>query len=466
MVNLEGRSREAGRREARHQTLGIKTKDIRFLGIMTKLYGFFCICSFFLLGLTVSQAQVDNGVRPFGPFSGCCLQHIDRDMHTFVAPPRHMASRAHCAGFQFSYFGGPPAQQVQDGLQYAADIWSSLLVSNVPIKINIVYISWSSLGTSIASPIKNFPGTPDTNIWYPYALADAITGVDQKPGEDDMTIFLDNATNWYFGLDGNVPGGQIDFVSVALHEIGHGLGFTSLANKPMNEGSFGMITAADLGLPALPFPPLEGLPGIFDKHLIHGPSGFFLTDTMLFANPSQQLGDFFTGGQVFLTGTQLLAANANQTAKIHAVGPYSFGTTMTHLDEALYPPGDTNTLMSPFIGNAEANHHPGPITLGLFQDMGWQLCEHVGVEEELGNWAVEVYPNPVVDRINVKWEKPLTTEGIFQVYDLQGKIIFAKTINPGTTESEILPGNSLPHGLYFWELIAGAGKTNGKLLVK
>jgi hypothetical protein len=433
---------------------------------MTKLYSFFCICCVFLLEISAGFAQQQNGVRPFGPYMQCCLQHIDRDMFTFVEPPRNMTSRSHCASFQFSYFGGPPAQQVQDGIQYAADIWSSLLVSNVTIRVNIVYISWSSLGTSIASPIRNFPGAPDTSVWYPFALADAITGVDQRPGEDDITIFLNNGANWYFGLDGNTPAGQIDFVSVVLHEIGHGLGFTSLSNKRMAEGSFGNITAADLGLPALPFPPLEGRPGVFDKQLIHAPSNLFLTDTMFFANPSQQLGDFFTGGQVALTGTALLAANGNQTAKVHAEAPFSFGTTMTHLDETLYPPGDTNTLMSPFIGNAEADHHPGPITLGLFQDLGWQLCEHVNVGEELNAWEVTVSPNPAKEHLQVNWSLLLTEKGQFNLYDLKGRLVLQKALNKGSQSTDIQIESGITPGLYFYECVHGNSKVKAKLLIE
>ncbi|MEI2610143.1 MAG: hypothetical protein V9G20_16085 [Candidatus Promineifilaceae bacterium] len=30
--------------------------------------------------------------------------------------------------------------------------------------------------------------------------------------------------------------------------------------------------------------------------------------------------------------------------------------------------------MTPIIYNGEANHNPGPITLGMFQDMGWILA--------------------------------------------------------------------------------------------
>ncbi len=433
---------------------------------MTKLFSFFCICCFFLPSLACGQTEAQISHKAFGPSFQCCLQHIDRDMHTFVAPPRNMASRASCASFEFSYFGSAP-QTVKDGLAYAADIWASQLVSQVPIRVNIVYISWQALGTSIASPIRNFPGAVDSSTWYPYALADAIAGRDLRPGEDDITIFLNNSTNWYFGLDGNVPAGQIDFVSVALHELGHGLGFTSLSNKRMSEGSFGMITAADLMLPALPFPPLEGLPGIFDHHLIHGPSGLFLTNTTFFANPSQQLGDFFTGGQVFLTGPELLLANGNQTAQAYASPTFSFGTSMTHLDESLYPPGDTNTLMSPFIGNAEANHNPGPIVLGLFQDLGWELCGDVGIEEEkAANWAMEVYPNPLKDRLFLRWQQPLQSSGVFRLYDIQGRLMMEKSLLPGSREAMILPDISAIGGVYFWECVAGDKRNSGKLLTK
>ena len=36
---------------------------------------------------------------------------------------------------------------------------------------------------------------------------------------------MSSSEDWYFGLDGRPGEDQFDFVSVVLHEIGHGLGF-------------------------------------------------------------------------------------------------------------------------------------------------------------------------------------------------------------------------------------------------
>jgi len=442
---------------------------------MTKLLSF-CIKSLitssFLLIISIQASFLSAQNEPLTTFFGCqnlcCLQHIDRDMHTYVGPPRYMASRASCSSFEFNYFGGPPAQEVQDGLQYAADIWACLLVSPVTIKVNVFYVAWQSLGTAIASPIKNFPGAPKSDIWYPYALADAITGVDQMPGEDDMTIFLDNSANWYFGLDGNVPAGQIDFVSVALHELGHGLGFTSLSNKRMLEGSFGDIRASDLMLPALPFPPLESRPGILDLQLIHGPSQLFLTDTAIFANPSQLLGDFFTGGDVFITGTNILLNNNNQTAEIYAPPAFAFGSSMTHLDEAVYAPGDTNSLMSPFIGNAEVEHHPGPIVLGLFKDLGWELCEDaLHVEEEMIQ-TFHIYPNPVKEYLIIEWDEKLEENCTFELINTEGKVVVKEDISPHQQEFILQIDPSIAQGLYYFQVKNDAllSLQNGKILIQ
>ena len=174
-------------------------------------------------------------------------------MRTRVAPPQNVASRAGCATFDIN-FGAIP-QDIQTAFTYAADIWSSQLASDVPIKVHLVYFlpAGSALGVGIANAVKDFPGAPQADTWYGTALANAITGVDQKPGEDDMTIYMSNTANWYLGLDGNTPAGMTDFVSVALHELGHGLGFTSVAKVSGGQGSLGKIVASDFPPTTFPF---------------------------------------------------------------------------------------------------------------------------------------------------------------------------------------------------------------------
>ena len=44
------------------------------------------------------------------------------------------------------------------------------------------------------------------------------------------TAARDFPASWYFGLDGNPTGADPDFVTTVLHELAHGLGFSTLIN--------------------------------------------------------------------------------------------------------------------------------------------------------------------------------------------------------------------------------------------
>ena len=54
-----------------------------------------------------------------------------------------------------------------------------------------------------------------------------------------MVVKFAEDTEWYLGLDGQVPEGVYDMVTVALHEMGHGLGYLGSANHNGNSGFLG-----------------------------------------------------------------------------------------------------------------------------------------------------------------------------------------------------------------------------------
>jgi hypothetical protein len=143
--------------------------------------------------------------------------------------------------------GGNPAVKLGEArlvaLQYAAMIWGSVLQSNVPIVIDASFASLPCtaaglVNTTVSAEDPNFPGAPVADTLYPQALANALAGSDLLPATDDITIVfnsdVDNGTclgsrSWYYGLDG-IPGTDLDFVTVAMHEIAHGLGFQTFMN--------------------------------------------------------------------------------------------------------------------------------------------------------------------------------------------------------------------------------------------
>ncbi|QLE02184.1 choice-of-anchor D domain-containing protein [Galbibacter sp. BG1] len=293
----------------------------------------------------------------------CPAKFQDMNTRVNIPPERSKAFQQRMqnvatAEIQVTY--GPGAQanpDAQAAFQFALDIWATQIVSPVPIKI---FADFADLGPGVlasAGPAYNVngvPGAPDPNVLYPAALANAIAGETLFPDENfDLIVNLGNGIPWYFGTDGNTPSGLFDFVTVALHEAGHGLGFTTV--RGFNNG-VGTLRS-------------NGLPSIFGVFIEDG-DGNLLLD---FPDPSTELGDAFTGGDIFMGGTFAVAALAGTRPELYAPPTWQGGSSLAHWDEAAFPAGDVNSLMTPQIGSAESNFDIGDITRGLFKDMGWVI---------------------------------------------------------------------------------------------
>jgi hypothetical protein len=297
-----------------------------------------------------------------------CLLLADPNVHrSYVRPPlRSAALGSHprpegSSAIAVTYSGFTP--QAQAAFQYAVDIWATQLASPVPITIDAQFLD---LGINVLGSVgagsfeQNVPGgIPGT--FYTAALANRLAGTDLQPSVPDIFARFGSGVSWYFGTDGNVPAGSYDFVSVTLHELGHGLGFF---------GS-GWMTAGGRGMWGFGTGTLQ--PGIFDRFVVNG-SGQAFIDTALFPNPSAALAGQITGGNLFFSGAMTRSANGNAAARLYAPPTWNSGSSYSHLNEATYFVGSVNSLMTPFLASAEAIHDPGPIVHGMFRDMGWLVA--------------------------------------------------------------------------------------------
>ncbi|ELR99941.1 Calx-beta domain-containing protein [Gloeocapsa sp. PCC 73106] len=257
-----------------------------------------------------------------------------------------------------NYSGFTP--QAQAAFQYAVDIWESVIDSSVPIEIDA---SFSPLGTGVlgqAGPdafYRNFTNAPQNSTWYPVALANSRAGTDLNGAAAEISAeFSSNFGNWYYGTDGNTPNNQYDFATVVLHEIGHGLGFIGFWEYNNGQGKWGLGT---------------GFPSAFDRFVENG-SGQSLINTSIFPNPSTALGSQLTSNNVFFDGPSANAANGGNRISLYAPSIWSGGSSISHLGEVFN--NTPNALMTYAIGSGETIHNPGPVTLGMFADMGWQLA--------------------------------------------------------------------------------------------
>ncbi len=260
------------------------------------------------------------------------------------------------------HFTGTVPSGAADAFQAAVTIWSRLVTSSVPIQVDA---DFQDLGPGIlgaAGPTSSFsypqPGY-STDTIYPVALLNAKLGSDQAPSESDISAtFTNSDPNIYYGTDGHPPANDVDFETIVLHELAHGLGFLGLMDVNGNSGSW---DAADA-------PPL---PAIFDRFTaqISGSAGQLLTS---FTNPSTALGTALTSDQIYWTGQFGTEAFCGVHPQLYAPSPWEPGSSYSHLSDTAFPDGDPNALMTPGLLPGRAIHDPGPITLGIFADMGWQ----------------------------------------------------------------------------------------------
>ena len=305
------------------------------------------------------------------------LYGTQKNANTSVpSPPLQKRSRSD------NYFGTEQPQfsvtytgfrdEAREAFQYAVDIWNSLIRSPVPIRIDATFTDFSGyengkiiLGGAYPAGWKSLRSL---NLWFVDALADKTAGRDLEPSEPDIITRFNSHkdVNWYFGTDGNTPAGKMDFVSVVVHEIGHGLGFFTAART--EDSAIGAFSS---------FSTIRGklkggnpeLPHIYDVFVVNG-DGTAITE---FRDPSTHLLEQFTSNDLFWSGAKGVAANGGGHPQLYAPSTWDRGSGYAHLDETLFPAGDVNSLMTPHLDKQEAIHDPGPIALGMLEDMGWSI---------------------------------------------------------------------------------------------
>ena len=345
-------------------------------------------------------------------------------------------------------------------MEYTASIWEQHLVSPVPIKVNVLFfpVNGLFLGLTFPNGRKDFPGAPLQDTWYASCLANAITGTELNPGEADMDIVMAADANWYYGIDGQPGPGQFDFMSVFLHEIAHGLGIVSLSDSPSGEGSFGMIDFAQFApfTPTFPTPVLDGFPGVYDRLLIDG-SGALLSDTLLFPNPSITLHNAFTTNNVFFAGEESTISNGDLQPRIFAPPVYTFGVSISHLDENAFPNSSGNSLMTPYINPGEVEQDPGPLTLAILRDIGWNVTTSVS-SVPTPSFPVEIWG---LDRHRlIRADLPRAGELSIRLVDGTGHILYNNVfsdLQAGIQEISLDPVLQTLHSGYYLVQISGLG---------
>ncbi|WP_299120794.1 T9SS type A sorting domain-containing protein [uncultured Winogradskyella sp.] len=388
-------------------------------------------------------------VLPLGEFAG--LVSVPRAPETAA---KMKGGGNPCATFVVSYNGFTP--EAQAAFQYAVDIWANSIDSSVPINVNA---SFTALGPNVlgsAGPAtfltSSAPGS-QPNIFYPAAIWEKLEGADRSTfgGSNDITANFSSEANWYYGTDANPPGNQIDFVTVVLHELGHGLGFIGFSDVTTSfPDDIGAVRE-----------PNNNIPAVYDAFVENGTGAAILS----FPDPSAALGTELVSNDLFINAPTSVAqfGQGGALPQIYAPASFNGGSSIYHWNTPSFPIENINSLMRHEVGPGSANHNPGPITLGLFQDMGWSICPGALSVDDIRVYNVSVGPNPFKSAITIKLSNGFNDEYNISLWDINGRRIIdsRETVENGAISISNL--NQLEDAIYFLKV---TNETTGTSIVK
>jgi hypothetical protein len=375
-------------------------------------------------------------------------------------PSQSLASATFIVNFDASFDASPKAMAAKVAFQKAVDNWATLISSPVTIRIDAKFSALDVGVLGSTGPFEDvYPFSGSNQSWQPTALIEAKEGVDLYSNPDIRITFNSNEPDFYFGTDGVPQTGKIDFVSVVMHEIGHGLGFTGsgrtddISELPCNSLTTGCWGYDKVG---------TIYPEIYDQ-FVQDNSG---TSILSLINPSLSIRTTVISNSLYFDSPVVRRLNGGVRARLYAPSTYDAGSSYSHFSEFTFN-GTPNAMMTPTLNYAEVQQNFGPLGCAVFQSIGWTMAGAcaVALPVELSNfqavnkdnrnvltWTTLTETNNKMFKIERSFDGKIFAEiGEVVVYNNLGQIVMDKAY-----QINELDVSSLPVGVYVLELISAS----------
>ncbi len=176
-----------------------------------------------------------------------------------------------------------------------------------------------------------------------------LTGVDEIPGSSHGSITWDFGHTWDY--DDNIAAGAFDFKAVAMHEMLHTFGFSSLITKT-GQGLEGNAC---------------GTPdtwSTFDRYLTDS-TGAALINQATYSFDATKLGALTSG--MFFAGENAKSANGGTIVLIYSPSTWAEGSSGSHVDDSVV----SDALMGYAVAPGLATRVLSAVEMGILKDIGY-----------------------------------------------------------------------------------------------
>lgn len=278
-------------------------------------------------------------------------------------------------------------QQRMITLQAAANVWAARLTSNIEIKVSAKFDPLApcnassgvvgNAGATNNTTLANPPAGAFTGTFYPIALAEALANTNLNGGAAEINAIFNSdvdgavcfgTKSFYYGINaGNAPPNSLALFPVVLHELGHGLGFATLA----------CTQAGGCNMGATPFGGYpQNIPDIWGRNLAQAPGLTLWKDMTNATRGASMTSDpnlVWMGSQVTATAGALAAGTNGGRVRMYAPAAIELGSSVSHFSKDVLP----DEVMEPVINLNSIVLDPGR-AVPLMRDIGWTLIQAGG----------------------------------------------------------------------------------------
>lgn len=314
----------------------------------------------------------------------------------------------------------PWPEEAKAAAYKAADIWASYLEITVPIRIKF---GWCDNIEPAAQGGAKYNYQYTNGYYYPLALINQLLGYDRNEDVVDIICVFKSSYSWYFGLEEdqqwepdtiNIGAmcSKNSIIPTMLHEICHGLGILPSMIIENGKGKYGSS--------------IGSIPYIYDTFLCDK-QGNDLTDKNVYKNNSVDLANALTSDEIYWSGNYGTTNNNNTKIQINAPKEWS-ASSICHIAKKY---GRTiNDLMSEGMGgvtsmngmNNKYTFSPGPIVLGMLQDIGWTVKDTPTANEFTEQKLSDIRVYTIGDHIKIEGTDQFS---MISVIDMSGRVRYS-----------------------------------------